>query len=161
MFVDGLSSRTTSYGVLPTRDTGGRRMWRLRVCFTCKFTNSASAGRAVGRDPPCSKPQLRSTPTKIVCYLFLVLFIFGIFILGTGKRGHYESGLFTGGISRISKLSRISRNGGILLYFLESGGSLKSLESLNSLEYLKIDFCLFPKDPFFRTRFSFSLDHCK
>ena len=27
----------------------------------------------------------------------------------TGKRGHYERGLFTGGISRISKISRFSR----------------------------------------------------
>ena len=35
------------------------------------------------------------------------------FIIGTGKRGHYERGLFAGGISRISeisKFSRISRN---------------------------------------------------
>ena len=29
--------------------------------------------------------------------------------LGIGKRGHYERGLFAGGISRISKFSRISR----------------------------------------------------
>ena len=29
--------------------------------------------------------------------------------LGTGKRGHYERGLFTGGISRVSKISRFSR----------------------------------------------------
>ena len=27
----------------------------------------------------------------------------------TGKRGHYDSGLFTGGISRISKVSEFSR----------------------------------------------------
>ena len=33
---------------------------------------------------------------------------------GTGKRGHYERGLFAGGISRVSKFSRIS------LYSLES-----------------------------------------
>ena len=30
-------------------------------------------------------------------------------VFGTGKRGHYERGLFTGGISRISKVSRFSR----------------------------------------------------
>ena len=29
--------------------------------------------------------------------------------LGAGKRGHYERGLFTGGISRISKISKFSR----------------------------------------------------
>ena len=29
--------------------------------------------------------------------------------VGTGKRGHYERGLFTGGISRISKISKFSR----------------------------------------------------
>ena len=29
--------------------------------------------------------------------------------LGAGKRGHYESGVFTGGISRISKISKFSR----------------------------------------------------
>ena len=32
-----------------------------------------------------------------------------IMYLGTGKRGHFERGLFTGGISRISKISRFSR----------------------------------------------------
>ena len=30
-------------------------------------------------------------------------------LVGTGKRGHYERGLFTGGISRISKFSKFSR----------------------------------------------------
>ena len=30
-------------------------------------------------------------------------------LVGTGKRGHYERGLFTGGISKISRFSRISR----------------------------------------------------
>ena len=29
--------------------------------------------------------------------------------IGNGKRGHYERGLFTGGISRISKISKFSR----------------------------------------------------
>ena len=54
--------------------------------------------------------------------------------VGNGKGGHYKRGLFTGGISRISKFSRISRkmNGRILLYLPESGGSLKSLESLEN-----------------------------
>ena len=56
---------------------------------------------------------------------------------GTGKKGHYERGLFTGGISRISKISKFSRNGRILLCFPQSGGSLESLESLNSLESLE------------------------
>ena len=49
-------------------------------------------------------------------------------------RGHYERGLFTGGISRIPKFARIARDGRILLCFPQSGGSLESLESLNSLE---------------------------
>ena len=55
-------------------------------------------------------------------------------IIGTGKRGHYERGLFAGEISRISKISKFSR---ILLCFPQSGGSLDSLESLNSLESLE------------------------
>ena len=29
--------------------------------------------------------------------------------VGTGRRGHYERGLFNGGISRLSKISRFSR----------------------------------------------------
>ena len=29
--------------------------------------------------------------------------------IGTGKRGHYERGLFAGEISRISKISKFSR----------------------------------------------------
>ena len=60
------------------------------------------------------------------------------------KRGHYERGLFSGGISRISKESLDSLespesldNGRILLCFPESGGSLETLESLNSLESLE------------------------
>ena len=58
-------------------------------------------------------------------------------ILGPGKRGHYERGLFAGGISRISKISGISRKWSDSPLFPESGGSLKSLESLNSLESLE------------------------
>ena len=44
-----------------------------------------------------------------------------------GKGGHYERGLFTGGISRISKVFRILQNGRILRCFPKSGGSLESL----------------------------------
>ena len=47
---------------------------------------------------------------------------------GTGKRGHCERGLFTGGISKTLE------NGRILLCFPQSGGSLESLSSLESLE---------------------------
>ena len=46
------------------------------------------------------------------------------------KRGHYERGLFAGGISRISKtsqFSRISRKWSDSLLFPHSGGSLESL----------------------------------
>ena len=60
--------------------------------------------------------------------------------IGTGKRGHYERGLFTGEISRkskISKFSRISRKWSDPLCFPQSGGSLETLESLNSLESLE------------------------
>ena len=46
-------------------------------------------------------------------------------------------------------------NGRILLYFPQSGGSLKYLESPNSLESLEnrnfSEKTPFPKDPFFRT----------
>ena len=30
-------------------------------------------------------------------------------LFGTGTRGHYERGLFTGGVSGISKISKLSR----------------------------------------------------
>ena len=43
---------------------------------------------------------------KIVSALFHTFWHFSI---GTGKRGHYERGLFAGEISRISKISRFSR----------------------------------------------------
>ena len=33
--------------------------------------------------------------------------------LGTGKRGHYERGLFTGEISRISKISNLELENGL------------------------------------------------
>ena len=62
---------------------------------------------------------------------------------GTGKRGHHERGLFTGGISRISKFSRISRKWSDSPSFPQCGGSLESLNSLESLEN-----GLFWKDPF-------------
>ena len=71
-------------------------------------------------------------------------------ISGTGKRGHFERGLFTGGISRISKSSLSSleslENGRILLCVPRSGGFLEFLKSLNSLESLENG--LFCKDPF-------------
>ena len=58
------------------------------------------------------------------------------FIVGTGKRGHSERGLFTGGsLESLNSLESLE-NGRILLYFPRSGSSLKSLESLNSLESL-------------------------
>ena len=76
--------------------------------------------------------------------------------LGTGGRGHYERGLFTGGISRIFIKSLDSleslENGRIFLCFPQSGGSLKSLNSLESLENRLSEKTPFPKDPFFRTR---------
>ena len=52
--------------------------------------------------------------------------------IGTGKRGHYERGLFAGGISRISKFFRISRKLSDSPLFSTVWGSLESLESLNS-----------------------------
>ena len=46
--------------------------------------------------------------------------------IGAGKRGHYERGLFTGEISKISDHSLESlENGRNLLSFPQSGGSLK------------------------------------
>ena len=60
--------------------------------------------------------------------------------LGTGKRGYYERGLFTGGISRISKALKSLNylesleNGRIRLCFPQSGCMPESLESLTSVE---------------------------
>ena len=74
--------------------------------------------------------------------------------VGTGKRGHYEKGLFYWRNESLEYLTSLEslENGRILLYFPEIGDSLKSLESLNSLESLEMDFSEktpFPKDPFF------------
>ena len=62
-------------------------------------------------------------------------------MIGNGKRGHYERGLFTG--KALNSLESIE-DGRILLSF--PGGSPESLESLNSLESL--DNGHFCKDPF-------------
>ena len=78
--------------------------------------------------------------------------------LGTGSGDHYESGLFTGGVSRISGISKSLNslesleNGRTLLYFQQSGGSLKSLEPLKYLESLEDG--LFWKNPFPKDSFS-------
>ena len=60
-----------------------------------------------------------------------------------------ERGLFTGGISKISKFSRTWMGSPL---FPQSESSLKSLESLNALENAFSEKAPFPKDPFFRTR---------
>ena len=79
----------------------------------------------------------------------------GKFKIGTGKRGHYERGLFIGGISRISKISifsRISRKWSDSPFF----STVWRFSTIsNSLESLEMDFSEktpFPKDPFFRSR---------
>ena len=64
--------------------------------------------------------------------------------IGNGKRVHYERGLFTGGISKISKSLE---NGRILLYFPDSGESLNSLESLESELFWKGPFSKRPLFP--------------
>ena len=75
---------------------------------------------------------------------------------GTRKRVHYERGLFTRGISRISKMatfSRISRKSSASPFiFSQSEGSLKFLESPNSLESLEM--VISEKTTFQKTHFS-------
>ena len=80
-------------------------------------------------------------------------------ILGAGKRGHYEGGLFTGGISRISKISKFSRTSrkwsDSPLFSTVWGFSKISRISKFSRISRNLDFSEktpFPKDPFFRTR---------
>ena len=48
-------------------------------------------------------------PKLVGAEKFAQTFISSLSKVGTGKRGHYERGLFTGGISRISKISNFSR----------------------------------------------------
>ena len=76
-------------------------------------------------------------------------------IVGTGKRGHYERGLsLEESLESLNSLESLE-NGRLLLYFSQSGGSLKSPESLISLDALEMDFSEtepFLKDPFLRTR---------
>ena len=77
---------------------------------------------------------------------------------GTGRRNKYEKCLYTAGISRSSKISRFSR---IMRKWSDSPlfstlwGFSGTLESLNSVESLEMDFSEktpSPKDPFFRAR---------
>ena len=86
------------------------------------------------------------------------------------KKGHYETGLFTGGISRSSKFSRDSleslENGRILLCFPQSGGSLESLKSLKALKPLNslesLEYGLFLKIPLVqKTPFSEAETKCR
>ena len=60
--------------------------------------------------------------------------------IGTGKRGHYERGLFISeSLESLKSLDSLEslENGRILLCFPQSGSSLETLESLNSLESLE------------------------
>ena len=82
------------------------------------------------RPGDCPSPE--GSPAKTI-YVYVPFF-------ETGKRGHYERGLFTGGNSRISKISRKWSDSHL---FPQSRGSLESLKSLESLEH-----GLFWKDPF-------------
>ena len=72
--------------------------------------------------------------SRACCYLRL-----GPVLSGPERKGHYEKGLFTGGITRISNLNSLEslENGRILLCFPQSGGSLESPEPLNSRESLR------------------------
>ena len=65
---------------------------------------------------------------------------------GPEKGGHCERGLFTGGSSRISKFSRISRKWSASPCFPQSGESLESPESLEHGLFMKRP--LFQKTPF-------------
>ena len=51
------------------------------------------------------------------------------FSLGTWKRGHYERGLLNGGISRMSRLSRISRKWSVSPLFSRDAAFLLTLGS--------------------------------
>ena len=81
------------------------------------------------------------------------------FLARAGKRGQYERGLFTGGISGISKFSRFSRKwSDSPLFSTVWGFSRISKFSRISREWTFLKRPLFqktpfPKDPFFRTRF--------
>ena len=75
------------------------------------------------------------------------------FEVGTGKRGHYERGLFTGGISRISKFSRKWSDSSLFstVWVFSRISRISKFSRISR----KRDFSEkipFPKDPFFRTR---------
>ena len=86
--------------------------------------------------------------------------------VGTGKRGHYERGFFSGGISKVSKFSKFSRVSrkwsasplfSRVWRFCEISRISKSKLSRTSRNstFLKrplFQKTPFPKDPFFRTR---------
>ena len=70
-------------------------------------------------------------------------------LFGCGKRGHYERGLFTGGISRtstISEFSRISRERPDSPLFSTAWGFSRISRTSNSLQSLENGH--FRKDPF-------------
>ena len=77
--------------------------------------------------------------------------------VGTGKRGHYERGLFTSEISGISKISKFSRRWSDSPWFSSLAVLQNSLDISRFFKiyrkwtFLKAPFP-FPKDPVFRTR---------
>ena len=81
--------------------------------------------------PPAVCPAER--PRPFTHYRNYILYeINGHMLLESGpeKRGHYERGLFTGGISKKKRLKSLNsleslEDGRLLLYFPQSGGSLK------------------------------------
>ena len=129
-----LSHRTESWAPENPKSVTSRSVTRRCLTRWQHLTTSRSENIA----------EFRKRPPGLIQHVLTVL----VFV-GGGKRGHYERGLFTGGISRISKsLDSLEslENGRILIYPPQSGGSLESLESHNSLESLENG--LFWKDPF-------------
>ena len=85
-------------------------------------------------------------------------------LVGNGKRGHYERGLFAGGISRISRMSKISRisrkwSDSPLFSRVWQFSRISRISKFSRISrkwtFLKrplFQKTPFPKDPFFRSR---------
>ena len=140
-------------------------MWSPRpsiaVSPLADFTPSPNTRKETLRVQKVSEKQSQNSLRSLETICFETPETVSRLFLGTGKRGHYERGLFAGEISRISKISKfssISRKWSESPFFSTGWGfsrnSRISKFSRISRKWTFLKRPPFPKDPFFRTRVS-------
>ena len=113
-----------------------RRSWKSKSPLASRHTKTS-------KNTGTQEVRARGTTRHFLHSFVSIVRLPGRPVASVPERGHCERGLFTGGISRICKLSRIYRKWSESALFPHSGESLESLKSLDSLET-----CIFEKTPF-------------